>query len=115
MTFDPEFDTPPVLRAYGERYQYDPKNWSFLTGSKEKIGELASASGVKYEPASGFIEHNFRTLIIDAAGHLQMIFPTGGNLSDAIVAEVLKAAAVPSRPPGSNGRQAQPQTAALAR
>ena len=25
-----------------------------------------------------------------------MVFPTGGNLSDAIVAEVLKAAAVPN-------------------
>jgi len=114
VTFDPEFDTPAVLRAYGERYQYDPKSWSFLTGPKEKISELASGSDVKVERESGFINHNFRTLIIDAAGHLQMIFPTGGNLSDAIVAEVLKAAAVPSRPSGSNGREAQPRTPALA-
>ena len=102
VTFDPEFDTPSVLRAYGETYRYNPRNWSFLTGPKERIGELASASDVKYEPATGFIEHNFRTLIIDAAGHLQMVFPTAGNLSDAIVAEVLKAAAVPSQPPPSN-------------
>jgi protein SCO1 len=115
VTFDPEFDTPSVLRAYGEHYQYDPKHWNFLTGSKEKIGELASASDVKYEPASGFIEHNFRTLIIDAAGHLQMVFPTAGNLSDAIVAEVLKAAAVPSQPPGSNVAAAQPSGKVVAR
>jgi cytochrome oxidase Cu insertion factor (SCO1/SenC/PrrC family) len=93
VTFDPEVDTPAVLRAYGERYQYDPKHWSFLTGPREQISELASGSNVKFAPASGFINHNFRTLIIDAAGHLQMIFPTSGNLSDAIVAEVLKAAA----------------------
>jgi protein SCO1/2 len=115
VTFDPESDTPAVLRAYGERYQYNPKHWSFLTGPREQINELASGSDVKFEPASGFINHNFRTLIIDAAGHLQMIFPTSGNLSDAIVDEVLKAAAVPSRPPGSNGREAEPRTAALAR
>ena len=115
VTFDPEFDTPAVLRAYGERYQYDPKHWSFLTGPREQISELASGSDVKFEPAGGFVNHNFRTLIIDAAGHLQMIFPTSGNLSDAIVAEVLKAAAVPSRSPGSNGREAEPRTAALAR
>jgi hypothetical protein len=37
-------------------------------------------------------------LIIDAAGHLQMVFPTSGNLSDDIVAEILKAAAVTNRP-----------------
>jgi hypothetical protein len=70
---------------------------------------------VKFEPASGFINHNFRTLIIDAAGHLQMIFPTSGNLSDAIVAEVLKAAAARSQSPGSDGGGVEPRTAALAR
>jgi protein SCO1/2 len=115
VTFDPDTDSPSVLRAYGERYQYNPKHWSFLTGPMEKINELASASDVKFESASGFINHNFRTLIIDAAGHLQMVFPTGGNLSDAIVAQIVKAAAVPSRPPGSNDGDAQPQQASLAR
>jgi protein SCO1 len=115
VTFDPEFDTPAVLRAYGERYQYDPKHWSFLTGPRKQISELANGSDVKFEPASGFINHNFRTLIIDAAGHLQMIFPTSGNLSDAIVEEVLKAAAVPSRSPGSDGGEAEARTTALAR
>jgi protein SCO1 len=115
VTFDPESDTPSVLKAYGERYHYDPKHWSFLTGPKKEISELAAGSDVKFEPASGFINHNFRTLIIDAAGHVQMVFPMGGNLSDDIVAEVVKAAAVPSRPPGSNGREVSPQTAALVR
>jgi hypothetical protein len=38
--------------------------------------------------------HNFRTMIIDASGRLQMTFPIGGNLSDAIVAEILKASVV---------------------
>jgi protein SCO1 len=114
VTFDPGFDNPRILKAYGERYQYDPTHWSFLTGPKEKIGELARASDVTFEPAEGFINHNFRTLIIDAAGHLQMIFPTGGNLSDAIVAEVLKAAAVPSdRAPRLYGA-AEPGSAARA-
>ncbi len=114
VTFDPEHDTPAVLKAYGERYQYDPRHWSFVTGPKEKIGELASASDVKFEPANGFISHNFRTLIIDAAGHLQMVFPTGGNLSDAIVAEILKAAVTPT-PPRPNDKGPQPQRAAFAR
>jgi protein SCO1 len=115
VTFDPEFDTPSVLKAHGGRYQYDPKQWSFLTGPREQISELARGSDVKFEPASGFIDHNFRTLIIDAAGHLQMMFPTSGNLSEAIVAEVLKAAAVPSRLHGPKDRETEPQAAVLAR
>src|SRR5262249_34987047 len=39
VTFDPEFDTPAMLKAYGERYQYDPAHWSFITGPTNKIGE----------------------------------------------------------------------------
>jgi hypothetical protein len=34
---------------------------------------------------------------VDATGHLQMMFPTGGNLSDQIVEQILKAAAVANR------------------
>ena len=115
VTFDPEFDTPPVLKAYAERYHYNPKHWNFLTGPRDKISDLAEASGVKLERTSGFISHNFRTLIVNAAGHLQMVFPMSGDLSDAIVAEVLKAAAAPNGLPRPNDSKAPPQTAAVAR
>jgi protein SCO1/2 len=94
VTFDPEFDSPAMLKAYGDSYQYDAAHWSFLTGPVDKIGELAHACGVTYEPDAGTINHNFRTLIIDASGRLQMTFPTSGDLSDAIVTEMLKAATV---------------------
>lgn len=99
VSFDPEFDTPAVLKAYGERYQYNPAHWSFLTGPKDKITELARLSNVEFAPDSGLLTHNFRTMIIDAAGHLQMVFPMGGDLSQDIVSEMLKAAAVSTRKP----------------
>ena len=82
-----------MLKAYGEGYQYDAAHWSFLTGPTNEIRELARQSGVQMADEGGTINHNFRTLIIDAAGHLQMTFPTSGDLSDAIVSEMLKAAA----------------------
>lgn len=91
VSFDPQFDTPQTLKKYGELYEYDPAHWSFFTGPKEKITALAQGSGVTYETEGGAINHNFRTLIIDPEGHLQMIFPTSGDLSDQIVAEILKA------------------------
>jgi protein SCO1 len=93
VSFDPRFDSPAVLKAYAEQYHYDPKHWSFLTGPSDKIAELARLSDVQYEREGALINHNFRTLIIDAAGHLQTTIPTGGNLSDEIVADMLKAAA----------------------
>ena len=81
-----------MLRAYAERYHYDSNHWSFLTGPPQKIAELARLSDVTYEPEGGLFNHNFRTLIIDAAGRLQMSFPIGGNLSEALVKELVKAA-----------------------
>jgi protein SCO1 len=98
VSFDPEFDTPQALKSYGEFYQYDPAHWSFLTGPKNKISALAKGSGVTYETEGGTINHNFRTLIIDPEGHLQMVFPTSGDISDQIVSEILKAAAKKKSP-----------------
>jgi protein SCO1/2 len=92
VSFDPQYDTPQTLKSYGEFYQYDPAHWSFLTGPQNKIAALAQGSGVKYETDGGTINHNFRTLIIDPEGHLQMVFPTSGDISDQIVSEILKAA-----------------------
>jgi protein SCO1 len=94
FSFDPDFDTPSVLKAYAQRYDYDPRHWSFLTGPPDRLAEFAAQSDAKFERDGSFFNHNFRTLVIDAAGHLQMMFPIGGDLSDALVAEILKAAAV---------------------
>lgn len=91
VTIDPQFDTPAMLRSYGKRYHYNPKHWSFLTGPPDQVAELARQSGVTWEPDQGLLNHNFRTLIINPAGQLHMNFPIGGDISDGIVEEILKA------------------------
>ena len=98
VSFDPEFDTPAVLQAYGQSYQYDPKHWSFLTGPPDKIAALAEQSGVRYQSDGGLINHNFRTLIVDANGQLDTVFPVSGDFSDSIVSEIIKAAAITNQP-----------------
>lgn len=98
VSFDPRSDTPQILKNYGLSYGYDPAHWSFFTGPQDKIAALARGSGVKYETADGTINHNFRTLIIDPEGHLQMVFPISGNLTDQIVSEILKATAKKKSP-----------------
>jgi protein SCO1/2 len=98
ISFDSEFDTPAVLKAYGNSYRYDPAHWSFLTGPPDKIAELARLSGVHYASDDGLINHNFRTLIVDGNGHLQTVFPVSGDFSSSIVSEIVKAAAVTNQP-----------------
>ena len=41
LTTDADFDTPPVLKAYAERFGADPQRWMFLTGTKQEIAKLA--------------------------------------------------------------------------
>ena len=99
VTFDPEFDTPARLKVYAESFGYDPSHWSFLTGPSNKVAELARLSNMKYQRDGVFFNHDLRTLIIDGDGRLRMVFPLGGNLSDAIVQEMLKA--VSTNKPGA--------------
>jgi protein SCO1 len=102
VTIDPENDTPAALKNYGARYDYDPAHWSFLTGPKDKLTEFAKLSDVSFNWEGNFLNHNFRTLIIDPRGGLQMVFPIGGDISTSIVEELLKAMtnSPPTEPPG---------------
>ncbi len=93
FSFDPAFDTPQVLRGYALGLGYDPQHWSFLTGAPDQLAEVEREAGLQVEPDGTGFNHNFRTLIVDAAGHLQITFPVSGDLSGQIVQEMLKAAA----------------------
>lgn len=41
FSVDPESDSIPVLRAYGEKYGLDPEHWKLLTGDRTTIYQLA--------------------------------------------------------------------------
>ena len=88
LTTDPDFDTPPVLKKYGERFGADSNRWLFLTGTKMEIGRLAtnslrlSAIPVKPEdqqnPADLFI-HSTVFVIVDKQARLRGTFETQGD------------------------------------
>ena len=88
LTTDPDFDTPPVMKKYGERFGADFDRWMFLTGSKAEIAGLAgnslklSAVPVKPEdrknPADLFI-HSTIFVVVDKHARLRGIFETEGD------------------------------------
>jgi protein SCO1 len=93
ISFDPEFDTPAVLKAYGERYKYDPVHSTFATGAMTEISPLAEQAGLNFSrDASGSINHNLRTLVIGADGKLRKIFVGNDWKSDDLVEELIQAA-----------------------
>ena len=40
LTTDPDFDTPSIMKGYGERFNADFSRWTFLTGTKKEIAAL---------------------------------------------------------------------------
>jgi protein SCO1 len=72
ITFDPQYDTPAVLKKYAEKEKADPKRWNFLTGELIDITAIAEQFGLLFwrpEPKDPLgISHNLRTVVIDADG-----------------------------------------------
>jgi cytochrome oxidase Cu insertion factor (SCO1/SenC/PrrC family) len=88
LTTDPDFDTPPVMKKYSERFGADSNRWMFLTGAKMDIARLAANSlkltavPVKPEeqknPADLFI-HSTIFVIVDKHARLRGTFETEGD------------------------------------
>jgi protein SCO1/2 len=93
ISFDPEKDTPDVLKNYAARFNYDPQHWSFLTGDLTEITAIADQFGETFWREGGSISHNIRTAVIDANGKVQKIIPENKWTSDELVQEIVKAAA----------------------
>jgi protein SCO1/2 len=94
ISFDTTTDSPATLRAYGRRYNYDEKHWSFVTGDLTEITAIADQVGAYFgHDENGGISHNLRTAVVDARGRIQKIFPGNKWTSDELVAEMIKAGA----------------------
>ncbi len=97
ISFDPAFDTPAVLKSYATRFEADPKHWTFATGELIDITAITEQFGLMFwrpnpQQAAG-ISHNLRTVVIDAQGRVQKIFPENTWKVDELVAEIVKGAA----------------------
>lgn len=96
ISFDPEFDTPPVLMRYGKAYKADFSTWDFATDSLSNIRELADGLELVVEDdEGGLIAHNLRTAVIDPDGVLVEVYKgnewTVEDLENAIKSAIVKA------------------------
>jgi protein SCO1/2 len=88
LTTDPDFDTPTVMKRYGERFNADFNRWKFLTGTKSEIAALAAGSlklsAVPVKPAeqqnaADLFIHTTIFVIVDKRAQLRGVFETGGD------------------------------------
>ncbi len=81
ISFDPEFDTPSVLKKYAETRNLDLNNWTFLTGEKKEIKRLLKTAGVVAAPNDStvfedkskiyYYLHTDRISLFDSKTHLR--------------------------------------------
>jgi protein SCO1/2 len=75
ITLDPKRDTAEVLRDYMKLYDADPANWTFLTGSAEKIARAIAAWGMWVKPAAnGQLDHPSRIFLVDRKGRVREVY-----------------------------------------
>jgi cytochrome oxidase Cu insertion factor (SCO1/SenC/PrrC family) len=91
LTTDPDFDTPTVMKRYGDRFGADFKRWTFLTGTKAQIANLAGDSlklstqpikpADRKDSADLFI-HATIFVVVDKHAQMRAYFETGGDNVD---------------------------------
>jgi protein SCO1 len=91
LTTDPDYDTPAILKKYGERHGADFQRWLFLTGTKQELANLAAGSlklgstpvapPDRQSPVDLFV-HSTIFVVVDKQARLRGIFQTEGQEVD---------------------------------
>ena len=76
FTVDPARDTPPVLTAYGQRYDADPQRWSFLTGDPKTL-EMLDRDAFKLGDLDPSFNHSTRFVLVDGKGRIRGYYGMG--------------------------------------
>ena len=110
LTTDADFDTPPVLKAYAERFQANTNRWMLLTGPKRAIANLAIDSlkltAIEKKPEErespqDLFVHSTIFVLADKQARLRGVFETTGEGIDPqqVKAQILAAVSQLEREP----------------
>ncbi len=94
VSFDPDFDTPAVMRAHATKLAADTNVWTFLTADRLTVERFAAKFGVgivRDGSAPDDITHNLRTVLIGADRKIIKIYH-GSEWSTTAVLNDLRAA-----------------------
>jgi len=90
VTFDPEYDSPTVLKAYGDQRGFNEENTMLLTGDPEAIDDLMKQFGILTIEEDDTINHTSSTLLVDDKGKI-LFRQTGSGWTPEPFLERLKA------------------------
>lgn len=80
ISFDPQYDTPAVLRKYGLAYldgdESGFSHWDFASTNPADLRRLAQAFGLEYEEADNQISHTMSIILIAPGGTVAKYWST---------------------------------------
>jgi len=89
LTTDPDYDSPEILKRYGQHFGADFDRWMFLTGTKNEIAGLAANSlklgstpiaPADQKDAADLFIHTTIFVVVDKHARLRgPVFQTGGD------------------------------------
>jgi protein SCO1 len=86
ITIDPRFDSPAILKDYGQHEGADPKIWTFATGATSEIEDLTRGFAVHTEREGGTITHGLTTALIDRDGNIAKLWRGNAWTTDEALA-----------------------------
>ncbi len=93
ISFDPEHDTPAVLKHYASIYGKQAKgkrgfDWQFAVPAAKDLAEIANFFGLVTQPANAQIVHSLSTTVIGADGKVQQWYDSN-DWKPAEVAQIM--------------------------
>lgn len=97
VSFDPEYDTPKVLRSYGAAFtgKYTDEHfahWEFASGSADEVKGIAQFFGLRYtkdaETGQDQIIHSLRTALIGPDGKIVKAYRGNEWKPDEVLKEI---------------------------
>ena len=80
ITFDPKYDTPPVLRKYGLAYLDNDaagfSHWDFASSNSGDLRKIADAFGLEYFEEDNQISHSMVIVLISPEGTVAKYWST---------------------------------------
>jgi protein SCO1 len=70
LSFDPEHDTPDLLRKHAQIRGATPPLWTYAVASHTELAKIGVPLGLFYQPGDTEIAHNLCTAVIDREGKL---------------------------------------------
>ncbi|MGC8594624.1 MAG: SCO family protein [Candidatus Kryptoniota bacterium] len=96
LTFDPNRDTPNILKEYADIRGIDLSNWDFLTGTRASVDTVLNEMDIRYFPGDSsylsngkliyYITHTDKVVLIDKNGKVRKSY-RGSTL---VAKEVIK-------------------------